>query len=176
MEKEYGSAMGTGEMEQLLEEAFGHVAKSTVKFRSRRYLYEHPEKVKKIVRTYHGAFAADDILAMYDESLFANGAAGLIFTREGIALDYGFEKIHIPYRGMRRLYTGYESLVGRVVYIESVGAMGKLREVSISENYYDVDRLCSLLSRLSGVKQKNLKEVIAEKIEDGIREFNEKWG
>lgn len=56
------------------------------------------KKLRNALHSYAKRVQKDDAVAFIDTSLFSNGKDGILFTANGIAFDYAFEKVYLLYK------------------------------------------------------------------------------
>ena len=135
-------------IQDFVKELFEDVkATDSVEYRSKNFLDSHPQKVKGLVRKWHNQFSTDDVIAMYDESIFENGLDGMIFTERGVAWDYAFDRIYVMYKDIEHIETKY-GLLNQALVINYIGKDGDSHHAFTSNVYYKPDRLKRLFSVL----------------------------
>ena len=55
------------------------------------------KKLKNALSKYALKVREDEVIGFIDTSLFGNGGSGILFSKQGIAFDYAFEKIFAKY-------------------------------------------------------------------------------
>lgn len=56
------------------------------------------KKLRNALQSFAKRVQRDDVVAFIDTSLFSNGKDGILFTADGIAFDYAFEKVYLLYK------------------------------------------------------------------------------
>ena len=143
-----------GSIQYFVKELYDDVkASDSVKYRSKQFLENHPQKVKGIVKKWHNQFSADDIIAMYDESIFENGLDGMIFTEKGVAWDYAFDKIYVPFTAIEQVEIHYgmmklNGMFDEELVVDYKGKDGDIHHASTSNVYYKPNKLKTLFECL----------------------------
>lgn len=76
------------------------VYKSSVPYLVKDFGYGDVKKKKKLknaLSKYALKVREDEVIGFIDTSLFGNGGSGILFSKQGIAFDYAFEKIFAKY-------------------------------------------------------------------------------
>lgn len=99
-----------------------------------------------------GKIPTCDVLGLLDSSLFHNGKAGILFSREGISFDYAFEKVTIAYNEMGDFFVKKSDLVfNEAVYLSHKDGKRYRGYISIAGISFNLPALKDCLEEIQSV-------------------------
>lgn len=113
------------------------------------------KKMKKALSEYALKVRENEVIGFIDTSLFGNGEDGILFSKQGIAFDYAFEKVFVHYEEIDRMEIE-KSLLGLlgkdlVLYGHFSERKDDVSAPSIGDTYYNLSVLKECLEEIKYV-------------------------
>lgn len=133
----------TEKIVELINTSVAKIAKTdSCSYYTSDMLNAHDEKLRNALNGYAVKVRRNEVVAFIDSSFGQKGKDGLVFTGEGIAFDYAFEKLFLYYREIEALIMQKNDLL----------ILGHFNEVknpdirpSISNTYFHLDALADFI-------------------------------
>lgn len=111
--------------------------------------------MKKALSEYALKVRENEVIGFIDTSLFGNGGDGILFSKQGIAFDYAFEKVFVHYEEIDRMEIE-KSLLGLlgkdlVLYGHFSERKDDVSAPSIGDTYYNLSVLKECLEEIKYV-------------------------
>ncbi|MCD8054598.1 MAG: hypothetical protein LUF00_11305 [Lachnospiraceae bacterium] len=141
------------EVEQIVESHIKRISKSCPTYMAKDINYgneKDKKRLKKALSKYALKVCQDDVVGFIDTSLMNNGGDGLLFSKEGIAFDYAFEKVFLHYSEIDRMSFNkkHKQLVFHGDFVEREDDR---INPSINDIYYNLDELKKCIEQIQYV-------------------------